>query len=1193
MWPGRMTLRGKLLLLVLVPVLGLVWYSGRDGQREYQELKEVLQARDLFVATRHLDSLADALAAERGRTFAFSGTGQARFHAHLEKAYAETDRALSGLRADLEAEDWVRDALPEIWARYRSLDHDLKSLVRRREARRNPRIRKVYQGMDEMADYSRLLLDIADLKSGVSTLVGSPRLVELGRPYEEIQELMSAMRLERVLGAWVLAHRELPIHIGIDLLQTNQRIRIGEQRLGAMAGYLDYQAARPSEFAALNLDLFSHVIEEVDDYLVRISRFRTLQSELGYGGLIHLFKNHVLRGDARYRLLFEDRFAALESELTAAERDEGLASETRERILRIRETFATYGRMLDEVDRLRGEGTDLAELDRKIRVNDEDALSAIEYLYRFELPLSAEEWFREQSRRIALYLDVGSLIRDDMLAHLEQRVTDQRLFLLQNLLLTLVLLALSFYILAWIYRDTLQSLGGVAGAVDEIATRGHLDVVLPQARADEVGDLVRSMQSLVNNTHVIIAKAERIGGGDYSVVVEPRSQEDQLALALNSMVDNLRTLSAQRDHDAAIKERLVQLSNILRSGSEEEESARQVLEYLCEQGEALTGVFYLPAAEAGFFEPACAHGIEMPRLTGVRLGHGIVGQVMASRIPFFRDGLTPDYLALRSGTGAEESTSLLVLPLWERDACLGAVEIGRAGPFHADFVEFIEQAQEPLALGIQALRRRRQLEAYVRELDARRKALEERESQLREINVELTAQAESLQASEEELRVANEDLEESSRSLRESHERLAEQAEELEKASQYKSEFLANMSHELRTPLNSILIVSQAFAENRDGNLTSEQQESAQLIESSGRSLLELINDILDLSKVEAGKLEVVPGEMNVRDFVAELHSMFLPQAQHKGISLEVEWGDDVPASWYSDAHRASQIVRNFLSNAVKFTREGSVTLRVSHDPDALPANDVAEPVPGQLRFDVIDTGVGIEPDHMERVFESFQQADGSISREFGGTGLGLSISSRLATLLGAQISAESVRGEGSTFSLTLPRLKAADGAAPQGPPPPASSSEAEAFRPESPVTGEDADLLAEFGPLLNERKIVLADDDLRNCFALSSELRRFGMYVLLAKDGRQCLEKLQEHADVEAVIMDLMMPVMDGYEALERIRADQRHGNLPVVLLTARNLDADAQSARDKGASAFLIKPVELEDMVRTLAEIFAEAEA
>ncbi|MBF0145323.1 MAG: response regulator [Magnetococcales bacterium] len=401
-----------------------------------------------------------------------------------------------------------------------------------------------------------------------------------------------------------------------------------------------------------------------------------------------------------------------------------------------------------------------------------------------------------------------------------------------------------------------------------------------------------------------------------------------------------------------------------------------------------------------------------------------------------------------------------------------------------------------------------------------------------------------------------------------------EKAIELEHASQYKSEFLANMSHELRTPLNSLLILSKMLVANETGNLTDDQVESAQVIHESGSDLLRLINDILDLSKIEAGRMDLLVEERSLAGFSRRMERMFKPVAENKGLSFEIQVQPSLPASLVTDWDKVEQIVRNFLANALKFTHEGRV--RVSIEPaertrvfmnhDLKPGNCLA--------ITVADTGIGIPENKREQIFEAFRQADGTTSRQYGGTGLGLSISRKFSELVGGEIQVTSEEGIGSAFSLFLPLkcpghlLRAS------------STSQPETIQVDHATVDETMRFKDP------TRTILLVDDDPRNLFALKQSLSGHVGRMITAGNGREALDILSRGTPVDFVFMDIMMPVMNGYDAIQNIRRQDRFKALPIIALTAKVMPEDWEKCLAAGANDWLTKPVDKEKLLRSLSD-------
>jgi signal transduction histidine kinase/CheY-like chemotaxis protein len=444
-----------------------------------------------------------------------------------------------------------------------------------------------------------------------------------------------------------------------------------------------------------------------------------------------------------------------------------------------------------------------------------------------------------------------------------------------------------------------------------------------------------------------------------------------------------------------------------------------------------------------------------------------------------------------------------------------------------------------------------------------------------------------LQSSSMELRDQNVKVEQKNREVEASRVALEEKAQQLAASSKYKGEFLANVSHEFRTPLNALLILAKLLAENKGGNLSPQQVEFAHTIYSSGTDLLELINNVLDLSKIEAGKLDVEPLEVDLGDVKDSVARTFEPLANEKHLTLEVCLDPSAPHSIRTDRKRLEQVLKNLLSNAIKFTERGDVTLEIR---GAAPGRQFASPSlaeaanGGVVAFAVRDTGIGIALDKQQLIFEAFQQADGTTNRKFGGTGLGLSISRQIATMLGGELAVESEPNTGSTFTLFVPARfvgAATDAVAPEPRSAEAPASEADVFtartEPETlvsetqPTTGQP---VAESGKA--RPHVLVVDDDVRNIFALTSVLEDRGMEVSFAENGRDALTALESTSGIDVVLMDVMMPDMDGYETIRAIRRQSTFKTLPIIALTAKAMPGDQEAATAAGASEYIAKPVD-----------------
>ncbi len=420
-----------------------------------------------------------------------------------------------------------------------------------------------------------------------------------------------------------------------------------------------------------------------------------------------------------------------------------------------------------------------------------------------------------------------------------------------------------------------------------------------------------------------------------------------------------------------------------------------------------------------------------------------------------------------------------------------------------------------------------------------------------------------------------------------------------DRSNQLKSEFLANMSHELRTPLNSLLILAEKFKDNKKGNLTARQVEAASVMHGSGEDLLTLINDLLDLAKVESGKLDLYIEDISLSELVTELEEKFSPVAENKQLILNIKLSPNLPDTIQSDALRVIQILRNLLSNAFKFTHEGSITVDIGLSNKYKCTEFQADKsdilgVDNMIAFAVTDTGIGISEEQKEEIFKSFQQADGSTSRKYGGTGLGLSISRELSQLLGGVVCVDSLEGGGSTFTLYLPLIFTEKEIANDENIPDDDGDDVEYFtrhieKNESSSVINDADTTIE--PVdFTGIKILIVDDDMRNTYVLSEILEDENAEILLAGDGQKALDILNKHDDIDLVLMDIMMPIMDGYTAIVKIRENPKWSDLPIIAITAKAMEEDRKKCLSIGATDYLSKPIEKKILFPTITKYIGE---
>jgi signal transduction histidine kinase/CheY-like chemotaxis protein len=623
--------------------------------------------------------------------------------------------------------------------------------------------------------------------------------------------------------------------------------------------------------------------------------------------------------------------------------------------------------------------------------------------------------------------------------------------------------------------------------------------------------------------------------------------------------------------------------------------ARRIITQLCRWMEVPTGVLYLPEGDellrvAGYADRA-------PGGERIGLGEGLVGQAALSRHEVSLTDVAAERFTVPSGLGAIVPSCVYAIPIVQDGRVSAVLELGTLEPLPPEHRDFLESVSEPITLALhQAQSRQRQaallehtqqqaaeLAAQQEELNAANEELEEHNQRLRESEERLRAQQEELQVTNEELEEKTELLERQKSELERGRAHLTQQARELAEASRYKSEFLSNMSHELRTPLNSLLLLSRALADNKHGNLTAEQVESAQVIHQGGNELLALINEILDLAKIEAGRMDLQLERLDLDDLAQAVRRSFAHVAEDKGLSFDVSHADDAPVTVTSDRQRLLQVLRNLVGNAIKFTDVGSVTV-IFRAPTATELTDGAD---GGLAIDVVDTGIGIAKEQRRLVFEAFQQADGGIRRRHGGTGLGLSISRELSELLGGQLTLSSELGRGSTFTLLLPaQLDAPDRAyesrSTRNTRDSGDTRSAKQMASRSaPVAAPIPDDRHEVDP--GDRCMLLIEDDGRFSKQLASSCHERGLKVLAAASGEEGLALARRHRPL-GIILDVGLPGINGWQVLEQLKEDPDTRHIPVHVISGA---APSPQALRRGAVGYLQKPVAAEQIRDALSKV------
>ncbi len=671
-------------------------------------------------------------------------------------------------------------------------------------------------------------------------------------------------------------------------------------------------------------------------------------------------------------------------------------------------------------------------------------------------------------------------------------------------------------------------------------------------------DLTENVNQLAGNlTAQVRAIAEvstAVTKGDLTRFITVEAQGEVLALKdnINQMIANLKDTTHKNMEQDWLKTNLARFSGMMQGQKNLAAVSKLIMSELTPLVSAQYGAFFTIEAEHNrqVLELIAGYGhhthTRMP--TRFHFGEGLVGQCGVEKKPIVLTKVPENYIRISSGLGQAAPVNIIVLPVLFEGGVLAVIELASFHEFSAIHRIFLDQLMVSIGVVLNIIGASMRTEELLEELQ--------------HSNTELEAQAEELEEKAKLLQIKNQEVELASLSLE-------EKAEQLALISKYKSEFLANMSHELRTPLNSLLIMTKLLADNKDGNLSPKQIEFANTIQGSGRDLLSLINEILDLSKVEAGKMAVAPAETALTQVLDYVERDFRPVAQQKNIAFTIDLTPAVPTTLYTDGQRLQQILKNLLSNAFKFTEEGQIGITVKLvEQDQRFNNETLKQAGKVLAFVVSDTGIGIAENKQRLIFEAFQQVDATTSRKYGGTGLGLTISREIARLLGGEIHLQSTPGKGSAFVLFMPETYIGAEAEPKH----------DGTGEQNPSVIEEAtDIKTEF----NGEKILVVDDDVRNIFAITGMLENQKLRVVFAENGKDAIDTLKQTPDIDLVLMDIMMPEMDGYETARAIRAFPKYSQLPIIALTAKAMKGDRDKCLEAGASDYIIKPVETDKLL------------
>jgi signal transduction histidine kinase/HAMP domain-containing protein len=752
-----------------------------------------------------------------------------------------------------------------------------------------------------------------------------------------------------------------------------------------------------------------------------------------------------------------------------------------------------------------------------------------------------------------------------------------------------------------------DQLNAFAGEVTRVAREVGVEGKLGgQAKTREVGGVWKDLTdnvnqlaaNLTNQVRAITDVATAVTEGDLTrqVSVEASGEVATLRDKLNEMIRNLRETTRQNVEQDWLKTNRERLTRMLQGQRDLETVSGMILSELAPLVSAQHGVFYTVTPIDGS-DPVlvlqASYGYEERRnLSSVfRFGEGLVGQCAKERTRILITEVPGDYVRINSGLGASTPLNIVLLPVLFEGSVRAVIELASfsvISPIHQTFLDQLSESIGPILNSVEA---NALTDELLKQAQAQAMTLGSQQDELRDANADLERQTKRLADQNIETELKKREVEQAKLVIE-------EKAGQLAVSSKYKSEFIANMSHELRTPLNSLLILAEQLEDNTEQTMTDLQVRYASTIRASGQDLLKLLNSILDLAKVESGTTTIELQELELSQLKADLIRDFEHVSTEEGLTFSVDLMDDCPARIVIDPQRLGQILRNLIVNAFKFTDQGGVRVEIGRAPTGW--SDLIETLaaaPSVLAISVVDTGIGIEPAHQERVFEAFVQGDGTTARRFGGTGLGLSISRALIEVLGGELTLVSTPGKGSTFTAYLPMGQASLAVAP-----PQRREIERAGASENVARAQDAvEVLAdELDPETGEQRrprrsglddhpfagltVLVVDDDIRNVFALSAMLERGQAVIQAAESGSEALARLEDGPNFDLVLMDIMMPGLDGYATIRAIRKQERFKTLPIVAVTGKVVSGERERCMDAGANDYVPKPVTTTQLLTTI---------
>jgi signal transduction histidine kinase/DNA-binding response OmpR family regulator len=820
------------------------------------------------------------------------------------------------------------------------------------------------------------------------------------------------------------------------------------------------------------------------------------------------------------------------------------------------------------------------------------------------------------------------IVRD--VRKIEKTTTITTLILSIATLFSIIIISIVTYHLS---HDIIKQIGGEPAEIAHITEQmaaGNFELC---QQSGKTTGIYAAVQVMITNFKTVIEDivqvSQSLAEGNQNVVPQAEYQGDfaQIKNALTAAADKLADTTAQKNRQDWLKAGQARLNEWMSGEQDIYSLAKNIISFLTTYVEASVGLFYLLQESKQRAKPylqlvaSYAYSASNNMPNEFLVGEGLVGQAALEQQTIFRIHAPEEYAyIIQSGLSQAVPRYVIILPSLYEGTVKNVIEIGTSNMFTEIQGEFLEQVMPSIGIAVNSAESRTQMQVLLEQTRQQAKELQNKQIEIQHTNEKLQNQAEELQSRSEELQTQQEELRQTNETLEERTKNLQRQkteiqaknkaleqtkaemelaqaaietkARELELSNKYKSEFLANMSHELRTPLNSLLILAQLLMDNKSGNLTDKQVEYVRTIHSSGSDLLTLINEILDLSKVESGKIELRRENILLGDLIAMVEQKFRHVAQDKGLTFSLTIANDMASIMlYTDGQRLKQIINNLLSNAFKFTSEGEIKVMVEHPsdiPTVSQGEDIYEQFPVSSRIlepsktiaiSVTDTGIGIPKDKQQIIFEAFQQVDGTNSRSYGGTGLGLSISRQLARLLGGELTLDSEEGKGSIFTLYLPETE---------------SSEILKIETHTKEKTEMLSMLTdENDPLPDDRNdlqtadksILIIEDDREFSNVLVDLAHSKGFKSLVGENGLTGLQLAEKYRPT-AILLDVGLPQLNGWTVLERLKDNSSTRHIPVHFISATN--NKSIYARRMGAIGYLLKPVTMEQ----LGEVFQKIE-